>query len=168
LEEEVKKLTEEKKSAESAVGTYRQAFESELLKRKNEIFSRSLFKSRNKETVKALTKKFQQLHTLANDLADTVVDREENVKHLKEVKKYLGMRVKQIEEENNNLRQKLGMPALEPQGSNYLKKWNRRANTKKGAASPVNDTVHSITNNNNNANSSIRSPSDEMLEEAKQ
>jgi len=161
-------LTEEKRSAESAVGTYRQAFENELLKRKNEIFSRTLFKSRNKETVKTLMKKNQQLHMLANDLADTVVDREENARHLKEVKKYLGMRVKQVEEENNNLRQKLGMPTLEPQGSNYLKKWNRRANKKKGATSPVNDTIHSSTNNSNNANSSVTSPSNENLEEAKQ
>ncbi|ETN98879.1 hypothetical protein RFI_38608, partial [Reticulomyxa filosa] len=92
LEKEVKKLKEEKQTAEVAVSTYRRAFENEMSKYKHEAFRHSLFKSRSTEDVQSLIEKNQQLQLLANELADTVTDREENIKHLKEVKHLLGIR----------------------------------------------------------------------------
>ncbi|ETO21358.1 viral A-type inclusion protein, partial [Reticulomyxa filosa] len=149
LEKEVKKLLEEKQTAENAVSTYRRAFEDEMSKHKNEVFRHSLFRSRITEDIQSLMEKNQQLQILANELADTVADREENIKHLKEVKHLLGMRVKVVEEENNSYRQKLGLSALVPQGSNFLKD----ANQQSGRCTQ--------------SNGSAFSPKDNLSEEAK-
>jgi len=163
LEKEVKKLLEEKKTAETVVGTYRRAFEDEMSKHKHDIFRRSLFKVRNRENVKSCLKKNQQLHMLANELADTVIDREENVKHLKEVKKLLGMRVKQVEEENNSFRQKLGLPTLEPQGLEFLKKWNSRSKKNNTLMTPAEDAI--ILSSISAATNSSAPPSDVLFED---
>ncbi|ETO26162.1 hypothetical protein RFI_10976, partial [Reticulomyxa filosa] len=133
LEKEVKKLLQEKQAAETAISTYRRAFEDELSKHKNDAFHLSLFKSRLSEDMQTLTQKNQQLQLLANELADTVADREENIKHLKEVKHLLGIRVKIVEDENNAFRQKLGLSALEPQQnvhsvSNHFKRQSVNSN----------------------------------------
>jgi len=138
LEKEVKKLQEAKESAESARDTYRRAFEDEMSKHKKDIFRLSLFRSRNQEDWKVLVKKNQQLLMLANELADCVVEREDNIKHLKDVNHLLGTRVKQIEEENNLFRQKLRMPLLEPQGSVYLKNNNNHSKKELCPNSPSN------------------------------
>merc|ERR1712176_518605 len=50
-------------------------------------------------------RKNSALKTLANELADTVATKTENIRHLKEVMKLLGTRVTELEKANKALRQ---------------------------------------------------------------
>merc|ERR1719242_2066182 len=72
-----------------------------------------IYNSISSEEWKSVLHKNEALKSLANELADTVADKEQNIKHMKEVLRLLGNRVSELEQINKTLRGCVDIGALQ-------------------------------------------------------
>ena len=94
----------EKSEALAVVAQLKRALNNELHKAHTASMKHKMLASHSSEEVSSLVRKSGALKRLANELADTVADKEQNIKHHKEVLKLLGHRVTELEKANKRLR----------------------------------------------------------------
>jgi len=100
----VKEIEKERDEALAVVSQLKRALNHEH-KRTNTMSQRNkIMNSISSEEWKTVLRKNAALKSLANELADTVADKEQNIKHLKEVLRLLGNRVSELEKTNKSLR----------------------------------------------------------------
>merc|ERR1719491_1280668 len=101
----MKRALKEKSEALCVVAQLKRALNNELSKGRALRNEKKMLASHSSEEVSVLVRKSSQLKVLANELADTVATKTENIRHLKEVMKLLGTRVTELEKVNKGLKQ---------------------------------------------------------------
>ena len=107
MHKKMKQIEKEKDEALAVMNQLKKALNAELQKANNMSMKNKILNSHTTEEVKTLLRKNNALKVLANELSDTVADKEQNIKHLKEVMRLLGTKCAELEKTNKSLRQSI-------------------------------------------------------------
>merc|ERR1712173_376604 len=107
LNKKLKLVEKERDDALAVMNQLKKALNAELQKANNMSMKNKILNSHTTEEAKTLLRKNHALKVLANELSDTVADKEQNIKHLKEVMRLLGTKCAELEKTNNCLRQSI-------------------------------------------------------------
>merc|ERR1712087_1085716 len=109
----LKEIEKERDEALAVVTQLKRALNHEHKRTNSMSQKHKIMNSISSEEWKSVLHKNEALKSLANELADTVADKEQNIKHMKEVLRLLGNRVSELEQINKTLRGCVDIGALQ-------------------------------------------------------
>merc|ERR1712228_635201 len=107
MSKKMAQIEKEKDEALAVMNQLKKALNAELQKANSMTMKNKILNSHTTEEVKTLLRKNNALKVLANELSDTVADKEQNIKHLKDVMRLLGTKCQELEKTNKSLRQSI-------------------------------------------------------------
>ena len=109
----LKQIEKERDEALAVVSQLKRALNHEHKRTNSMSQQNKIMNAISSEEWKSVLHKNKALKSLANELADTVADKEQNIKHMKEVMRLLGNRVSELEKINKALRGCVEIDALQ-------------------------------------------------------